>query len=93
MAALADSKADLPNQFICLLQILLRFLQHDLVELEGNSVPMDDLVGEVLPHKGYLSIASCCFKEKIHLHVTAWRWNNGAVRNFRLQIIANEDNQ
>ena len=33
MAALADSEVDLPDQLICLLQILLHFLQHDSVEL------------------------------------------------------------
>ena len=78
VSALSDSEMNLPDQFISLLQIFLCFLQHDTVQLKGDSVPMDDLVGEVLPHKGDLSVAPCCFKEEICLHVTAWRQNHGA---------------
>ena len=35
-----------------------------MVELEGDSVPVDNLVGKVLPHKGDLLIAPHCFHQE-----------------------------
>ena len=76
MPALSDNEADTTDQFFSLEQIFFCFLQHDVVELESDSVPMNDFVGQVLPHQGDLSIASCRFKKEISFSITIWRWDD-----------------
>ena len=76
MSTLSDNEADTTDQFFSLEHIFFCFLQHDAVELESDSVPMNDFVGQVLLHQGDLSIASCRFKKEISFSITIRRWND-----------------
>ena len=76
MSTLLDSEVDVTDQFFSLEQILFCFLQHDAVELESDGVPMNDFVGQVLPHERDLLIAPCRFKKEISFCITTGRWDN-----------------
>ena len=50
VAILSNSDLDMTDQFVCSAQVILGVFEEKSIELESESILMNNLVGEILPH-------------------------------------------
>ena len=63
VAILSNSDSDMTDQFICSVQVILGVFEEKSIELESESIPMNNLIGKILLHVRNCPVTPCGLQE------------------------------
>ena len=72
VSTLLDGELNIADVFIRIVQVLLRFFKHDLVELQGDGVAVDHLKCMIFLECRYNTITASSLQKEVCLQTTAW---------------------